>query len=58
MKCTGFFSQCDSEDATRRRQNTAYVNDESNWVELCDECFKECEEYWAGMWADYYRDCL
>lgn len=55
--CTGMYQPC-GRIAKRRRQNTQYVDEESNWVIMCDECFAENEEYWAGMWADYYRNCL
>lgn len=41
-----------------RRQNTAYQNDELNWVRLCDSCHIENEEYWDDMWAGYYRGRL
>jgi hypothetical protein len=37
----------------RRRMDTAYVNDESNYCEVCEECFEEIQEHWAEMWADY-----
>ena len=38
----------------RRRMNTAYVNEESNWVTCCDECFAETVEHFADLWATYY----
>jgi len=34
--------------------NTAYVNEESNWVTCCDECFAETVEHFADLWATYY----
>ena len=42
----------------RRRQNTQYIQEESNWVTCCDECFEEVEEYWAERWAEYYNGRL
>lgn len=42
----------------RRRQNTQYMHEESNWVTCCDECFEEIEEYWAERWAEYYNGRL
>jgi len=42
----------------RRRQNTAYPNDEMNFAILCAECQAENDEHWAEMWAEYYRGCL
>jgi hypothetical protein len=41
-------------DAHRRRQNTAYVDDERNWKVLCDKCQEDNDEYWNEMWKDYY----
>ena len=48
----------ESDTVERRRQNTAYVNEESNWVTTCAECFEEIEEHWAEQWREYYRDRL
>ena len=48
---------CGSE-AKRRRQSTAYVNDELNFVIACDDCFKEIEEYWMERWDDYWSSVL
>lgn len=51
---------CDGDDGTveRRHQNTAYVDEESNWLTSCKECFDEAEEYWAERWAEYYGSRL
>ena len=57
MKCTGMGSPCERE-GKRRRQNTRYVDDERNWVVMCDECFDENERYWRDMWSDYYAGCM
>lgn len=58
LKCDGYEVRCQSMDATRTRQNTKYVEEESNWNTLCEECQKETDEYWADMWSDYYSGCL
>lgn len=50
--------RCNSEEAVRYRQRTQYVDEESNWVTLCDKCREENDAYWDDMWADYYSDCL
>lgn len=42
----------------RRRQNTMYENEESNYVTCCAERFEEIEEYWAERWAEYYSSRL
>ena len=45
-------------NVVRRRQNTQYIQEESNWVTCCDDCFEEVEEYWAEHWAEYYNGRL
>lgn len=42
----------------RRRTNTAYADDEENWLTSCLECFEEREEYWKERWGDYYNGVL
>ena len=56
IKCQG----CEKEgpDVQRRRQNTAYENDESNYATLCDDCQKYADEYWHERWAEYYAGCM
>jgi hypothetical protein len=49
---------CGEEGAERRRQRTAYVNDERNFAILCDECQEESHEYWSDMWNEYYRQVI
>jgi hypothetical protein len=56
MKCQNKY--CDSTDAEKRRQNTAYVDDDRNFAVLCDECQKEANEYWRDQWNDYYQGCM
>jgi hypothetical protein len=41
----------------KRRLNTKYVNDESNWLTSCGECYEETYQYYADLWADYYAGC-
>ena len=42
----------------RRRQNTAYADEESNWITCCKHQYEEIQEYLAERWADYYGDLL
>ena len=58
LKCDGYGVRCESMKATRRRQNTKYVEEESNWNTLCEDCQIKVDEYWADMWADYYSGIL
>ncbi len=58
MKCEGWEGPCDSNDAYRRPQNTRYVDEERNWVILCDECMKANRAHWDEMWSDYYAGCM
>lgn len=39
----------------RRRQNTAYQDEESNYITVCRECFDEVEEYWDERWKEYHN---
>jgi len=42
----------------RRRLNTAYVDEERNYMYSCRECYEEAYEYYAERWADYYANCM
>lgn len=35
------------------RQNTAYLNEDSNWVYVCPDCIKEINSYWDERWLEY-----
>jgi len=37
----------------RRRMNTAYLDDKSNYEVCCLSCHKEHEECWDEMWEEY-----
>ena len=56
MKCQGCGKE--SIDVKRRRQNTLYVDNEMNYVNLCKDCQQENDEYWTERWNDYYNGCL
>lgn len=38
----------------RRELNTAYEEDEMNWIYTCKECYKEAITHYEEMWLDYY----
>jgi len=42
----------------RRHQYTAYVNDEMNWVFLCNECAHINDERWQERWDEYYAGLM
>jgi len=42
--------------AYRRRQNTAYNDEESNYATLCAEHHAESDEYWEERWHEYETD--
>jgi hypothetical protein len=49
----------------RYHQNTMYHYegtlgdaDDPNYVSLCPPCTEENDEYWRGMWEEYYRGLL
>ena len=54
MKCKA----CKKDGAEKRRQNTAYYNDEENFAILCPDCQKDADEYWQERWDEYYSGCL
>ena len=54
VKC----DRCDSLDATRRQQRTAYVDEESNFATLCPQCQELEDEFWDEMWSEYYAGRL
>jgi len=45
-------------DVRRRRQNTAYVEAEQNYITCCAECFERVEEEWRERWDEYYANCM
>ncbi len=55
--CQGIDGPCNGE-ATRRRQSTAYVDKEKNYVTMCDSCFEYTEEGWRQRRDEYYGGCL
>lgn len=56
QKVFGYCPQCGKwfQKVRTTRQNTAYVEDELNFFTGCRECEEQNDEYWAGMWEDYY----
>ena len=55
--CKGYSGICFNK-GKRRRQNTAYVDDELNYVFACDKCFEEIQEYWKERWSEYWSMVL
>ena len=37
----------------RRRMNTRYEHEESNYCNVCEACFEEIEDYWQERWDEY-----
>lgn len=61
-KCNGCKDQssstpCDN-PGIRRRQNTAYVDEESNYNVFCESCQVEADAYWDEMWQEYWNGIL
>lgn len=52
--CCGVYTH----DVERRRMNTAYVNEASNYLTSCLSCYEESERHWAELWAEYYAGRL
>ena len=55
--CKGFYGPC-FRKGYKRRQATAYVDDNSNWTFLCDRCSEENNKHWYDQWNDYYSQCM
>lgn len=41
-------------DVGRRQRNTAYVNEDLNFLTSCQKCHDADEEYWSEQWQEYY----
>jgi hypothetical protein len=37
----------------KRKMNTAYVNEEENYLTSCIKCFDEIEERWKELWETH-----
>ena len=44
-----------TEGVERRRLNTAFADDESNWATCCDVCFGQLVDHYADLWDLYYH---
>jgi hypothetical protein len=46
-----------SNTVSRRRRNTQYCQmlDECNWLEACEVCMEQDDEYNADRWEEYYN---
>lgn len=40
-------------DLKRRRLNTAYYDEESNYMCSCGDCYQEAHDQYEDMWAEY-----
>lgn len=47
-----------SQVIAKRRLNTAYVDDELNWLVSCLDCYNEQYEWYAELWDYYYSNCI
>jgi hypothetical protein len=37
----------------KRKMNTAYVNEEENYLTSCNKCFDSIEQHWKEMWENH-----
>lgn len=58
LKCCAEFNNGCEGVIEKRRQNTQYENEESNWVICCESCFEVIQAHWADMWAEYWNGHL
>lgn len=45
-------------DIKRRRQNTEYADEESNYITVCMECYEQIVDYWNERWEEYWASRL
>lgn len=45
-------------DIECRRQNTAYLDDEANYITVCMDCYEEIQDYWEERWREYWASVL
>jgi len=56
--CYGIEGETCLRPAYWRRRNTQYIDEEDNWVFMCDECFELELAYWQERWDEYYASCM
>lgn len=39
----------------KRRMNTRYDKEKSNWITCCAECYENIVEYYNDLWSEYYN---
>jgi hypothetical protein len=47
MRCQGWESPCNREDAVKFKMPSSCVDKEDNYAVLCPECRERCLEYWS-----------
>jgi len=45
----------ESENIAARRLNTAYVDEPSNWLCSCYDCYSETVDHYKELWYEYCR---
>jgi hypothetical protein len=40
-------------DNKRRRINTSFADEDSNWLTSCGRCYDETLSYYSDLWHDY-----
>lgn len=38
-----------------RRLNTAYHDEQDNWLRSCEDCYNERVEHYKDLWSEYYN---
>lgn len=53
----GTCPRCDkpADDIATRRLNTAYHEDDRNWLHSCRACWEDTVEYYRELWQEVYR---
>ncbi len=46
------------DDLAKRKLNTAYVEEDRNWLTSCGDCFEETVSHYSNLWAEHYNSIM
>jgi len=58
MICKGCGEDYPDNEIQRRKLNTMYRDEESNWLVSCEDCYQDALKYYQQLWSDYYNGRL
>jgi hypothetical protein len=54
MICNSCGEEVPDNEIQRRRLNTMYHDEESNWLTSCLTCYDDAISYYAELWEQFY----